>query len=467
MNTLSQKAFLLVCNLTNMMIKLRLYLALVLLIFLNPSFVFAQVIPVEVKHEHGVFQLYRGGEPYYIKGAGGHEHLDYLEYLGGNSIRTWSPDDAEEILDRAHKKGVTVMMGLWVQHERHGFNYNDTIAVRKQLEYFTTVVQRLKDHPALLMWGIGNEVNLFYTNYKVWDAVQDIAAMIHRVDPNHPTSTVTAGLDSIDVVQIMKRAPDIDILGVNTYGDLHKVPKNIRAFGWNKSYVISEWGPTGHWEVEKTSWGAPIEQTSTEKSKIIYERYTNYIESDSQRCLGSYVFLWGQKQETTATWYGLFTEKSHPTEALEQLYFFWRKRKPPFAAASVDSVFLDGRRMTDNIILTAGDRFYANVFFRESTENPVKIQWMIFPESDAVSAGGDYEENLQQIFGLIRRRKRAEINFRAPPKEGAYRLFVFLTAKNKITSYANIPFYVNPRPENAPEIYPLRLQSRQLEIKKP
>lgn len=429
---------------------------------------FSQVVPVEVREEGaGIFRLYRGGEPYYIKGAGGDEHLDYLEYLGGNSIRTWSPDDAEEVLDKAHAKGFTVMMGLWVQHERHGFNYDDTAAVARQLEHFTKVVERLKDHPALLMWGIGNEVNLFYTNYKVWDAVQDIAAMIHRIDPNHPTSTVTAGLDSIDVVQIKKRAPDIDILGVNTYGDLHQVPGNIRAFGWNKSYLISEWGPTGHWEVEKTTWGAPLEQTSTEKSKIIYERYTNYIESDSSKCLGSYVFLWGQKQETTSTWYGLFTEDGNPTEALEQLYIVWQKRQPPFAAASIDSIFLDERLMTDNIYITSGDRYNARVVYRESADNPVKIEWMIYPESDAVSAGGDYEEGLQQIFGLIRRRKRPAIEFRAPAKEGAYRLFVFLTAKNKITSYANIPFYVNPRPDDAPPINPVRLKSKELSIQAP
>ncbi len=428
------------------------------------GFAHSQAIPVEVVEQDGGFQLYRGGAPYYIKGAGGHEHLDYLEYLGGNSIRTWSPDDAEEILDKAHEKGFTVMMGLWVQHERHGFNYDDTAAVRRQLEQFTNVVERLKDHPALLMWGIGNEVNLFYSNYKVWDAVQDIAAMIHRIDPNHPTSTVTAGLDSMDVAQIMKRAPDIDILGVNTYGDLHQVPGNVRAYGWNKSHIIAEWGPTGHWEVEKTTWGAPLEQTSTEKSNIIYERYTNYIESDSLRCLGSYVFLWGQKQETTATWYGLFTENGNPTEALEQVFILWQKRQPSFAAASIDSIFLEEKQMADNIYLTAKERYSARVVYNESPNNPVKIEWMVFPESDAVSAGGDYEEGLQQVYGLIRRRRQPSIEFRAPEKEGAYRLFVFLTAKNKITSYANIPFYVNPRPEDALPVNPVRLKSKQLDI---
>ena len=66
-----------------------------------------------------------------------------------------------------------------------------------------------------MMWSIGNEVDLFYSNTKVWDVVQDIAEMIHEVDPNHPTNTVTAGLDAKELELIMDRAPDIDIYGIN------------------------------------------------------------------------------------------------------------------------------------------------------------------------------------------------------------------------------------------------------------
>jgi hypothetical protein len=424
----------------------------------------AQAIPVKVVQENGKYQLYRGGEPYYIKGAGGKDHLDYLIYLGGNSIRTWSPDDAQEVLDKAHKKGLTVMMGLWVQHERHGFNYDDTLAVRKQLEHFTEVVTRFKDHPALLLWGIGNEVNLFYSNYKVWDAVQDIAAMIHRVDPNHPTSTVTAGLDSMEVFLVKDRAPDIDIFGVNTYGDLHQVPGNIRKFGWEGPHIISEWGPTGHWEVAKTEWGAPIEQTSTEKAQIVKKRFIEYIEKDEDRCIGSYIFLWGQKQETTSTWYGLFTEEGNPTEPLEQVYIAWQKKQPNFASPSIQSVQLEGKKMTDNIYLKAEDKFTAEVNYTSTSSNPVKIEWVIYPESDVVSAGGDYEKGIQPVYGLIKGRKKPKITFKAPEKEGAYRLFVFITAKNKMTSYANIPFYVNPRKAEDPPAQNIRFKTKTLEI---
>ena len=150
---------------------------------LLPPLLFSQAVHVEVKiNEHGQYRLYRGGSEYYIKGGGGSEQWDELARIGGNSVRTWSTDNAKEMLDKAHALGLTVMMGLWMQHERHGFDYDDKPKVQAQLEYFRKIVMEIKDHPALLLWGIGNEVDLFYTNTNVWKAVNDVAKMIHELD---------------------------------------------------------------------------------------------------------------------------------------------------------------------------------------------------------------------------------------------------------------------------------------------
>ena len=259
-------------------------------------------IKVEIKQENGKWQLYRGGEPYYIKGVGGMDYLDRAVAYGANSMRTWSAGDAAQVLDDAHAKGLTVMFGLWVGQERQGFDYDDAKSVKAQLERFREVVRTYKDHPAILLWGIGNENDLFYNDFKVWNAINDIAKMIHEEDPNHPTSTVTAGLDVAEVQLIKERAPHIDIYGINTYGGLIGIDQQLRSFGWDGPYIITEWGPDGHWEVPKTAWGASIEQTSREKANMYQKRYEKGIAADEEMCIGSYVFLWGQKQETTSTW---------------------------------------------------------------------------------------------------------------------------------------------------------------------
>ena len=117
---------------------------------------------------------------------------------GGNSFRTWRTDNgqrpAKDILDEAQAHGLTVTMGIEVARERHGFDYDDETAVNEQKERIRQEVMELKDHPALIIWAIGNELNLNYTNPKVWDAVNDISKMIHEIDPNHLTTTSLAGI---------------------------------------------------------------------------------------------------------------------------------------------------------------------------------------------------------------------------------------------------------------------------------
>jgi hypothetical protein len=423
-----------------------------------------QAIKVEVKRTSKGYEIYRGGKPYEIRGAGGKVQIDELLYVGGNSIRTWGVDEADEALKLAEENDLTVMFGLWVQHERHGFDYDDEETVRKQLERFTEVVKKYKDHPNILLWGIGNEVDLFYSNTKVWDAIQDIAAMIHEIDPNHPTTTVTAGLDSMEVQHILKRVPDLDIMGFNTYGDIGAHSRNIEKFGWTGPYIISEWGPNGHWEVAKTTWNAPLEQTSTEKAASYRKRYEQFIEAKKDKCVGSYVFLWGQKQETTSTWYGLFTADGKPTEPLDELYKAWRDGTPPNSAPSIKKVEIDNKTQDASIKLRSGDTYKASVVYTEPDNDKVKVTWEVYPESANTKAGGDFEEGLQPVLGTLKKRKNNSVVLKAPDKEGAYRLFVFVEDKEQRTAYANVPFYVEPRPANAPNPNPIFLKEKKLDV---
>ena len=101
--------------------------------------------------------------------------IERLANYGGNAFRTWRVGNygksGREVLDEAHQHGLMVCMGLALASERHGFDYDDKVAVTRQLIMIREDVIALKDHPALLMWGIGNELNLRHSNPKVWDAV--------------------------------------------------------------------------------------------------------------------------------------------------------------------------------------------------------------------------------------------------------------------------------------------------------
>jgi len=410
-------------------------------ILLVSTHLLAQPVTVSLTPTTIGWQLYRAQQPYFIKGAGGNSHFKELKEAGGNSIRTWSANDAHWLLDSAQRHGLTVTLGLWLQHERHGFDYSDSVAVQQQLEKFTAIIRRYKDHPALLMWAVGNEVDLFYTNTAVWDAVQDIAAMIHQLDPHHPTTTITAGLDGREVQLIQEKAPDIDIYGINTYGAISQVASDLQAYGWEGPYLVAEWGPNGHWEVPKTTWGAPLEPSSYQKARDFDERYP-YIAQGTPNCVGSYVFYWGQKQEVTPTWYGTFSESGQSTEALDVLQYHWKGFWPANRAPELRQLSLMGLDGSANIYLAPHTLHRAKVQVKDPEGETLRILWQIMPERTEPSIGGDPEPPLPPLKGLIHLQDSSEVQFRSPSAEGPYRLYVQATDEQGKVAYANIPFYV-------------------------
>jgi hypothetical protein len=394
------------------------------------------------------FQLMREGKPYYVKGLGGQVNFDKMVEVGANSLRTWGIEEAQQVLDEAHKRGLTVMLGLWLQHERHGFDYDNTDKVLTQLNHFKSIVNKFKNHPALLLWGVGNELDLNYSNPKCWNAVQDIAKYIHEVDPNHPTSTVTAGLDSLEVAHIVKRCPDIDIYCINTYGDIANVPSNVSKFGWKGPYMITEWGPNGYWESPKTSWGVSLEQSSTEKRIVYAERFKKYIEPNKNECLGSYAFLWGAKQEYTETWFGLFSKENKMTEPIDALQEVFTQKPIANPSPTIRSFTVNNKTAVDNITLKAEGKNEAN-FVVELPKNmgQAKYRWRIIQESTDKKSGGDQEDEAIEIGGLIKNGKSNNITFLAPKNAGQYRLFVSVLYNDKV-AYSNIPFLVIARNEH-------------------
>jgi hypothetical protein len=415
--------------------------------FLTLSFIFtlsmlhAQVSNVTIRLNDSKWTLYVNEEPYYIRGGGGTVNLEQLKAAGGNTIRTWGIEQAQEILDQAQKLGLKVMLGYWIQHERHGFDYNDSIAVQNQFKQVREAVLKYKDHPALLMWGIGNEYELAYSNTAVWRAVNDIAKMVHEIDPHHPTSTVTAGTSLEKLKFVKKELTAIDIYGINTYGDIETVQEKLDSGGYTGPYMITEWGPNGHWESPKTPWGMSLEQTSTEKATCYLNRYTNFISANKQQCIGSFAFLWGQKQEYTHTWYGLFTENGQSTEAIDALTLCWKGNYPENRTPQIDSVKIDDKKDARFGVFLARSKHQITIYAHDLEGDKLHYEWELYPESTDLKMGGDAELKPMKVEGRIINKNSASIFLKSPNKEGKYRLFLFVSDASKV-AYLNIPFQV-------------------------
>ncbi|MEO5564577.1 MAG: glycoside hydrolase family 2 TIM barrel-domain containing protein [Chitinophagaceae bacterium] len=399
-------------------------------------------VKTEVRKIDSTYQLFRDGQPYFVKGAGGTAFMPRIAAYGGNSIRTWSTRNVDKILDSAQKYGLTVLMGLNVTPERHGFNYDDTAATRKQFESVRMEVLKYKDHPAVLVWGIGNELNLQYKNPKVWEVVNELSKMIHSIDPNHPTCTVLAGVNKGLVDHIKAKSTDIDLLAINVYAGLATLPRSVRSSGWDGAYMVTEWGPTGHWEGIQTAWKSPIEETSSEKAAVYKSRYEYGVEKDKEQCVGSYVFLWGQKQERTPTWYGMFTEKGEESEVIDVMQYLWSGSWPKNQAPHLYSLQINNKKAVENVYLNPGKNYNVVVMAVDPDQDKLSYRWELLPEPTQVGDGGDFEARPKAIKGLLVPGNSGLATLKAPDTEGAYRLFVYVVDGNNNVATANVPFYV-------------------------
>ncbi len=408
-------------------------------------------VKVEIRKENGQFRLYRGGRPYFIKGAvykidpDGRFPIAGLSARGANSVRTADL----RTFDEAEKLGLTVLVNLHMRMESaHHFDYNNVQAVRQQFEEMKSRVLELKDHPAVLMWAIGNELSVGYTNRRVWDAVNEVARMIHQVDPNHPALTIIGdgfvNSNNGDIREIMSRCRDLDLLGVNFYKGLEGVPARLRAEGWDKPYVITEWGPSGDWQVPRTAWKASIEETSTEKAERYLERYRNTILKDTERCLGSYAFIWGWRHERTHTWYGMFLESGERTEAVNAMQYLWTGHWPANRAPRIAPLTIDGQTAADSVYVKPGSHHTAALQATDPDGDPIALRWEVMAEVPRAGYAGMGEKPSRPIPDLIRKTGPREITFAAPSQGGAYRVFVFALDGHGNAATANIPFFVKP-----------------------
>jgi exo-beta-1,3-glucanase (GH17 family) len=418
-------------------------------------------IPVEIVETESGYALYRGGEPYVVKGAGMVvDDLDRFIAHGGNSIRMWSTRsdevDLEALLDRAHEMGVSVALTLPMAAERGGFDYNDADAVAHQLAWMQEDVIRFKDHPAVLVWIIGNELNHSYQNVRVWDAVNEVALMIKRLDPHHPITTAIAGFYENVVSEVQARAPALDFLSFQVYGTLFGLPEAMRKAQFDAPFMVTEWGTIGWWEMETTHWGAPVELTSSEKAAVFRRGHDEILASfkggvDGGRpsqLIGDYAFFWGQKQERTPTWFGVVTAEGELTEAADVLEMNWTGQWPSHRSPRLKDFRLDGQTSRQSVLLLKDQAYEAVVELVDDTHtnlDDLNYHWEVKPESQATQVGGDREDLIDTLAEAVVTTDGPRASIRLNQR-GAYRLFVRITDPNAgpggRAAHANIPFFV-------------------------
>ncbi len=377
----------------------------------------------------------RGGKPYFVKGAGGSGNLEQLAARGANSIRTWTTADLDVTLDEANRLGLTVSAGIWLESESKWFSYQNPAHCEKQVERVRKEVTAYRNHPALLAWGIGNEVEGDGTNSAFWRQLDRLASLVHELDPAHPTFTAVAGFNKVKADGMNAHAPNLDYVGINTYGGLNSLRRQLQEMGWKRPWMLTEWGPRGFWESPKSAAGAPLEQTSSAKADMMRRFYQTAISAEGG-CLGSYVFVWGWKFEATATWFGLLTHEGDTTAAADALQEVWSGRKPANQAPAIKDL-----KGVPKSALTKGGVFDASVQASDPDGDPLVWNWAVLPEQK----GHDASKQVPMpaaVGGTIAKASGDRVSVNAPDKPGIYRLYVWVKDGKGHAATANAPFEV-------------------------
>lgn len=401
-----------------------------------------------VRTETGQWQLRRDGLPCAIRGVGGYTHLERAAEFGATTIRTWSIAQLEakvegkSLLDRAQACGLTVVAGIRIGHQRQDHDYGDPVVLQKQREAVRTAVRKYRHHPALLVWGLGNEMELDGdpADLRIWRELEILSRIIKEEDPDHPVMTVIAGGGNAKIACIKAHYPSLDILGINSYGSAALVNTMLDDAGWAKAYMLTEFGPRGQWEVMLTPWGAPIEPRSCEKVVSYVSAHRSVLADQRGRCLGTFCFLWGQKQEATATWFGMFLPTGEKTPVVDAMAREFTGRWPAHRSPQIGS--LKSELAYERV--PAGRVFLATVDTADTEHDGLTYEWQVVAESTDRKSGGAPEAAPPVISGCIVGPSADRIAIRTPDQPGAYRLFIYVRDGHGGGCTENVAFFVQP-----------------------
>ncbi len=418
---------------------------------------------VELRETEGKWELVCNGVPMYVKGAATNNYFTDVAKFGGNTIRTYSAAAGDlnttKILNDASKSGLFVNVGLAISKKTSSFDYKKEEKVREQFDAAIASVRKYKDHPAVLFWSIGNEAESKGTSDEFWKAINDIAAKIHEIDPNHPVATTLASAGKEHFDNIMAKCPALDFVCINSYyPTVFETCSKVKGYGWDKPIMITEYGPRGTWNMNPEPdrilpWdgpsegpsegkGALIEETSTEK-ELRYQEIYEALEAEKGFCLGSFAFVWGyQRHGEVLNWYGLHNKDRYSYGAVDVLQYCWTGEWPEQRAPRIESrndMTMNGLTADKAITVAPGSANTAKVVASSPAEINLTYEWIIFREGDA-SANDSLPDGIE---GLIEDGSKPEIAFRAPEAAGAYRLYVFAKDDvNRKVASACIPFLV-------------------------
>ncbi len=169
--------------------------------------------------------------------------LRIMREMGVNAIRTSHNPPARELLDLCDEMGFLVMDEFfdewYIPKISSGYSkYYREHAAQDAVD----IIRRDRNHPSVVMWSIGNEINEQHDK-EGWRAAMMLTETVHRTDPTRPT---TAGFDRGWDCFTNHLANFVDVVGLNykphMYADVHKKHPDMVLIGTETASCVSTRG---------------------------------------------------------------------------------------------------------------------------------------------------------------------------------------------------------------------------------
>ena len=235
-------------------------------------------------------------------------------------------------------------------------------------------------------------------------------------------------------------------MGINCYGGIERLADMVKNSDYDGPYLVTEWGPTGWWECAKTEWGAPIEQ-SGEQKRICYEERYGIITRDPA-CMGSFVFLWGQKEERTPTWFCMFTEngveglplKGEKATTVEAMERAWTGKEPSQTAPVISSLTANGLSVGQSPTFAPGKKLKIKADVKDRENDKMTFVWEVLKEATITANGGAYEPRPDRVGEVVTTTRPAmKLKLSEP---GAYRIYLYALDGTGYAASINLPILI-------------------------
>jgi len=369
------------------------------------------------------WELLVDGKPFYIRGVGvgratgkkGENYLRMAKEMGANTVRTWGVDQGNRrYLDEANRQGLYVNAGIWLNHVTiPRFSYLEgspylAKAEKRTLEY----VQKYKDHPAILMWNVGNEVISSTGSEHERDAFAQFLELliqkIKAIDPNHPVVYAAKGVSELPSLKAYTLS--LDAIGFNIYGSVVMTESGWRNIRFGLPYIATEFGPAGPWDLPRDQGGITIEEGDVSKAAQ-YRNHWNLLRERRGANLGGFAFHLGETTQESLSFWNL-NEGEYKKPAFLTMQSLYLKKELKNHAPQI--------KVFEGVpaVARAGARFWVRVEAVDVDGDAISIDYLA---STAIQGIEQYDVNEEVLIHVQKRGSEVEIT--APKEVGTYRIY--------------------------------------------